>query len=314
LTDSETARNERDERDALPSVVSPTQSIQSQDNFLDSLNAVHSKLPASNRLILSDRKVTEDVRNCDFSNRLLIRLVAKGKTFEHVDFKYTIFESCYLRGCKFNMCDFTGCRFISTNLHNSSFSGCNFEYALFERTLVSDELLDTGCPSRENLTATFARSLRTNFQQIGDVEGANKAIKVELQATEIHLHKVWRSRESYYRNKYRGWTRIRFFARWFKFRAFDILWGNGESVFRVARSAALAVLFIAIGNLMYGLRLMSAGRPIDHSLTIAAALPIFIGTESPDSYSRWVLACIALSRYVLLALFTSTLVKRLNRR
>ena len=45
----------------------------------------------------------------------------------------------------------------------------------------------------------FARTLRMNYQQLGDARAANKAI--EIEATEIHLHKAWSSKQSYYRSK-----------------------------------------------------------------------------------------------------------------
>ena len=50
----------------------------------------------------------------------------------------------------------------------------------------------------------FARTLRMNYQQLGFAESVNKAIQIELQATEIHLYKAWRSNEAYYRKKYAG--------------------------------------------------------------------------------------------------------------
>ena len=75
------------------------------------------------------------------------------------------------------------------------FTGCKFDYSIFERTLIDADLLDTECPGQENLKMRFARTLRMNFQQVGDAKAANRAIKVELQATMAHLHKAWRSTE-----------------------------------------------------------------------------------------------------------------------
>ena len=151
-----------------------------------------------------DKKITADAKECSMSNRLFVRLVAKERKFTKIDFKYSIFDGCYLRNCKFESCDFTGCRFINTNLHGSRFSGSNFQYASFEKTVIDVSILDTECPGPENLKARFARSLRTNYQQLGDAAGANKAMKVELEASEAHLHKAWASKEAYYRHKYKG--------------------------------------------------------------------------------------------------------------
>ena|ERR1700733_3357860 len=125
-------------------------------------------LTESNRTHQTDKKFDSDVADAKFANQLFLRLVAKGKTFTRVDFKYSIFDACYLRNCTFDSCDFTGCRFVGTNLYGSIFSGCKFEYCLFERTIVDDHVLDTECPGQENLKMRFARTLRMNYQQLGD--------------------------------------------------------------------------------------------------------------------------------------------------
>ena len=159
-------------------------------------------LSNSNRIQETDKKFSEDVENVQFINHLFVRLVAKGKRFSKVDFKYSIFDTAYLRNCTFDSCDFTGCRFIDTNLYGSTFTGCKFDYSNFERTLVTSDILDTECPGHENLKMKFARTLRINYQQLGDALSVNKAIKVELTATKIHLLKAWDSNESYYRKKF----------------------------------------------------------------------------------------------------------------
>ena len=74
-----------------------------------------------------------------------------------MDFKYTIFDTCYFRNCVFDSCDFTGCRFSGTNLIGATFDGCKFDYVILERTQVDNEILDVGCPGWENL-ASFRKN------------------------------------------------------------------------------------------------------------------------------------------------------------
>jgi hypothetical protein len=74
---------------------------------------------------------------------------------------------------------------VNTQFSGAKFSGCKFDYATFEKTLIDARVLDTECPGLENLKMRFARSLRTNFQQLGDADAVNKAMRVELSATEI---------------------------------------------------------------------------------------------------------------------------------
>lgn len=129
-----------------------------------------------------DKKFETDVKDGKFKNKLFICLVALNKKITKVNFSYSIFDTCYLRKCIFESCDFTGCRFIGTNLHEAKFSDCEFRYATFEKTLVDNYILDQECPEEENLKMRFARSLRMNYQSLGDAESANKAMRVELRA------------------------------------------------------------------------------------------------------------------------------------
>jgi uncharacterized protein YjbI with pentapeptide repeats len=114
----------------------------------------------SKREIFEDMIFTNDVINEDHSNRLYIRVVAKEIRFYRVNFTYTIFDTCYLRKCVFDSCDFTGCRFTGTNLPGSSFVGCKFDYAIFEKTQVESEILDSSAPGYENLQLIFAQTTK----------------------------------------------------------------------------------------------------------------------------------------------------------
>jgi uncharacterized protein YjbI with pentapeptide repeats len=102
---------------------------------------INQALQDSARVESKDKIFCANVDESKLTNYLFIRLVAKGKKFTNVDFKYSIFDTCYLRNCHFDSCDFTGCRFIGTNLTGSSFAGCKFDYVNFERTLVENDIL-----------------------------------------------------------------------------------------------------------------------------------------------------------------------------
>jgi hypothetical protein len=258
-----------------------------------------------------DEKFDSDISNAEFSNRLFIRLVAKGKRFKEVDFKYTIFDTCYLRNCIFDLCDFTGCRFISVNFYGASFNGCKFDYATFERTIISSDILDIGCPGWENLKFKFARTLRMNFQQLGDSASANKAIKVELEATESHLYKAWKSNESYYRKKYVGLNRARKFFEWLYFRTLDFIWGNGESASKLVRS----IFFMLLLMTLYDVFAFKDATKINSYWNSLWTMPeIFIGVTSPSHYHRLYLSLIVVVRLIVIGLFLSILIKKFNRR
>lgn len=268
-------------------------------------------LTDSGRRLEADKKFDADQPKAQLSNFLFLRLIARKRKFTDIDFRYTIFDSCYMRDCCFDSCDFTGCRFVGTNLHGSKFSGCKFDYATFERTTIDPSVLDTECPGPENLKATFARSLRTNYQQLGNAAAANKAIKVELQATEVHLHKAWNSNERYYRHKYQGLMRVKLFFEWLGFKILDFIWGNGESIARLFRF----VLIIFFGMALYDV--LNFGNPQrlgSYSNAVLTAPEIFIGILTPTRYPNWYLALITFIRLVAIGFFLSLLIKRFNRR
>jgi hypothetical protein len=268
-------------------------------------------LVSSQKLEVRDQKFERNVAEAAFANRLFTRLVAKDRRFSKVDFRYSTFDACYLRNCVFEDCDFTGCRFVSTNLHGSSFAGCKFDYATFEKTDIDVDVLSSGCPGTDNLTMRFARSLRVNYQQLGNADAANKAIAVELDATGVHLEKSWRSRESYYRKKYAGARRAVQFLRWFQFKTLDWIWGNGESVGKLLRAVAVVIGAIAV------IDVMAFGNPrlvASYWEGLITAPSVLLGVEAPKSYPTLYLTVIVFVRLVLLGFFMAIILKRFNRR
>ena len=137
-------------------------------------NQVHldDYLTDSHRVEYKDKAVRIDMADSNWSNAQFVRLVAIRKRFTKVDFSNSTFDSCYLTNCSFDSCNFTGVKFSSTNLHGAKFTGCNFDYATFERTIIDDVILTDNCPPYENQKMRFARTLRTNYQQIGDAAAA----------------------------------------------------------------------------------------------------------------------------------------------
>jgi hypothetical protein len=268
-------------------------------------------LPESGRKECEDKAIRIDVTRARWSNILFIRLIAKRRKFTNVDFKYSIFDGCYFRDSVFDSCDFTGCRFISSNLHGAKFTGCKFEYALFERTIVDDSILEEGCPGQENLRMRFARSLRMNYQQIGDAKAANKAVVVELEATGNHLLKAWNSKESYYRKKYSGLNRIKMFLEYINFKCLDYIWGNGESVLKLCRFVGVMLLLII------ALDWTSPSGPTSPTSIWNAtqrAPQIFFGVFTPKEMSLNWLAAIFFGRLITFGFFMSIIIKRFNRR
>lgn len=268
-------------------------------------------LEDSRRTEERDKSIIVDLTNVSLAHRAFLRLSAKSRRFSSVDFKYSYFDSCYLRSCVFDSCDFTGCRFIGSSFHGSKFVGCRFDYAVFERTVVDSDLLESNCPGAENLKMRFARTLRMNFQQLGDAASVNKAISVELEATREHLRKIWRSGESYYRAKYSGLKRLSGFLQWLKFEALNLFWGNGESLYKLLRSTGLILVLVALRDVLTYRDHQRVSSYVDALFDSPA---IFLGVSTTPGDSTFYLAVVAMVRLIIIGLFLAILVRRLSRR
>jgi pentapeptide repeat protein len=268
-------------------------------------------LVSNDREHLVDRKIDIDCTGNNFVNKYFLRLVSKGKKFENVNFMYTIFEDCYLRNCVFDSCNFTGCKFKDVNFYGAKFEGCKFDYATFERTVVTDEILDECCPGWDNLKLKFARNLRTNFQELGDSKSANKAIKVELEAAEIHLKKSWKSNESYYRRKYQGINRVKKFLEWLNFKILDLIWGNGENTLKLTRNLLFILIAMAwVDVFAFG----DSSKIINYTKALFKMPEIFLGVTSLKHYPSWYLTIISFTKLMTMGFFMSIILKRFNRR
>lgn len=268
-------------------------------------------LANSGKVELKDQKFIADIAGAEHTNVHFVRLVAKGRSFTNVDFKYCTFDACYLRGCNFDSCDFTGCRFVGTNLHGSSFSGCKFEYAAFERTEIDNNVLSDCCPGNENLKMRFARSLRMNYQQLGDALSVNQAIEVELDAAEEHLYKAWHSNESYYRRKYKSWHRAEQFLRWANFKLLDLVWGNGESTWKLARTVLVVFVLMTLFDV---LNYRDASLVRNYWSAFWEAPQVFLGATTPVYFSSSYITLVTFVRLVLFGFFMAIILKRFNRR
>ncbi|MGF1718343.1 pentapeptide repeat-containing protein [Photobacterium chitinilyticum] len=268
-------------------------------------------LDDSQRETLTDKMFKGEEADSGYSNKFFIRLVGLRIVFRNVDFKYCIFDAAYLRNCTFESCDFTGCRFINSNLVGSAFNGCKFDYATFEKTQIDTDILQSGCPGSENLKLKFARSLRTNYQQLGDAKAANKAISIELNATEDHLYKAWISKESYYRNKYKGVVRATLFAEWLEFKLLDFIWGNGESAYKLFRAVFLVLLLITVYDVF------NFGDPnavSNYWSSFIKSPQILFGVNGSSEYPGSFLAVVFATRLVMFGFFMSIIIKRFNKR
>lgn len=271
-------------------------------------------LKKGNREVITDFYVPNNISDeqVELNFKVFIRLNAKEIKFRNVSFLHCIFDSCYLNNCVFDSCDFTGCRFLGSNFHQTAFKGCEFRFATFERCQIDDDILISEAPREENLRMHFARSLRSNYQQAGDAKAANKAINVELGATSKYLFKSWKSKETYYKEKYPGFIKSTIqFAKWIEFWILHFIWGNGESILKFSRTIIITLFFISIYDTY------TNGNPLDLSeywFNFIKSPAVFLGVSTPANFSITALSVITGIKFISFALLTTLLVKRFSRR
>ena len=256
---------------------------------------------------LVDQEFYETTRDADLSKKQLDRIYAVDQDFINVSFAQSILTSCYFRKCRFVDCDFTGATMINCNFKGASFDGCTFKYTSWEKTLLEDAFLDVCLPSEENLARDLVRSLRVNFAHVGNYEAVNRAASIEVGLTGRHLRNAAFSKQSYYRAKYKGWNRVFQVGAYVKWRALDLLWGNGENPCRVMASACVVIGLIAAW------RLYSEPEP-GFADAVLTALAHFFGVEHQPPVSLGVSISLTAVRFVLLGLFMTIVIKRLSRR
>lgn len=260
---------------------------------------------------ISNVTLNDIADNAVYEHHIFTRVSAKKLTFKSVTFNYSTFEHCYFRTCKFDSCNFIGCKFISSNFEGSEFIGCTFDYSTFQFTNLDEQILDNNCPSYENVRQKFARTLRTNFLSQGNTEGVNKAINIELGATKEYLFKAWKSKEGYYRKKYKKWDRFFKFFHWLKFKIEELIWGNGESLWKLARAIAVVLLIITLketginGNL---------NEVSSYWVSLKKSPEIFFSIEKPSTYSKFYLSMIYFIRLLFFGLFMAIVIKRFSKR
>lgn len=137
-------------------------------------------------------------------------------------------------------------------------------------------------------------------------------IRVELAATLEHLFKGWKSPEAYYRDKHRGLSRIWMFFQWLGYKVGDYVWGNGESIGKLARAVAVVMVLMAIADVHFENR---NAILLTSYLDALAHMPgVFFGLKAPASYPELYLSSIVVVRLIAVGFLLSIIIKRFSRR
>lgn len=258
------------------------------------------------RQLIQDEEITSNVKDETCIYNVFIRLRAVCVRFEKVDFSHCVFDACYIRNCEFIECNFSGARFVNTQLPGTSFKLPRFEYATFEKTTITDEILSNCCPSHWKQIEIFARNLRMNYTQLGMASSVNKAIKMELQGRRNHLHDVVFSKTSYYRDRFNIQKRAKGIPAYFSFVTLDFIWGHGESLFALIRTIFIVIAGLAVYEFC------SNGYDVRNAM-IDGAKRLVVSSSKATDPTLLVLG-VAIAKITLFAMLTSMLFRRMSRR
>lgn len=285
------------------------------------------KLIDSKRFELKDKMFFSDLKegkyfyieHLKFEKYLFTRAVATNFLFKNIDFSKAIFDSCYLKDCRFTNCNFVGAKFTNCNLQGSYFEFCNFDYVIFEKTFVDDEIFSCA-PKRNNLKYKFARSLKLNYASIGDYIKASNAVKIELKATKSHLYDTWSLSDEYHLSKYGGIRRRSLqFWKWLKVCILDLLWGNGESLWRLIRFNLILFFILTVYHILHE----RTTDIITILNTFSVKVPsnyfgISVKGDSNENYffyyPEWLNLFLVITRLICFGLLMSIIIKKYNRR
>lgn len=250
---------------------------------------------------VTQNKITNDFKN--FKYKHFINLSSKDKIYEQVDFSYSILDNAYFRDCTFSNCKFIGTIIKNSNFKGAKFKNCTFDYSFFDKTQISINILYENSPQKENIKSSFARNLRTNFQQLGDSRNVNRAILIELDATREHLKKICYDHSSHYRDKYTGWRRAKGFKDYYSFIFFDFIWGNGESLWKLLRTFLYILCIFSFIDLYY-----------NSTLNLIRSFNLLLSGTALNKIPETWGSIFMLIRLLLMSLLTALIIKRISRR
>jgi hypothetical protein len=130
---------------------------------------------------------------------------------------------------------------------------------------------------------------------------------MEVRLTGRHLFDAAYSNKSYYRSNYKGWVRALQAAKHAQWKALDLFWGNGESIFRILCTGAL----IVIAGTVF---LSWSNREFPWPKSFFAVAHSFWGIAHVPPIPSGQMICLTIARLLLFGLFMAVLVKRLARR
>ena len=180
-----------------------------------------------------------DFANSTFANVSFLRAKVTGGTFRNC-----VFIECYFRKGEFRDTTFVGCKFINCNFTHVSIRDCDFRYAEFRGTAPPFQEMLHSAPQQANLRNELFDGLARVAQASGQAAEARRYKAAAIDALDLHLRAAVRGDSAWYREHFDlvGRAQAAFRLGWHHLNR--LLWGHGESAWRLLSSAAIAALLV----------------------------------------------------------------------
>ena len=101
-------------------------------------------------------------------------------------------------------------------------------------------------PKYENIRLNLLKNLRVNAEQIGERDILERLIIAEANTLTEHYKKAFTHNESYYKEKYKGFLRIKNFFKYIGMKSKKILWNHGYSYIRILIVSLIFLFLMSI--------------------------------------------------------------------
>lgn len=257
-----------------------------------------------------------DFANSTFANVSFLRAKVTGGTFRNC-----VFVECYFRKAEFRETTFVGCKFLNCNFTHVSIRDCDFRYAEFRGDAPPFQEILHSAPQQANLRNELFEGLARAAQSAGHAAEARRYRVAGIEALDLHLRAAVRGDSAWYREHYDVVGRAQAAMRLGWHHLNRLLWGHGESAWRLFSSAAIAallvfpILFLALQS---GVELPDAQPAASDYLWLSLSNFLLLDRISAAELTTWATQALAaveaLLGVVFAGMYVTLLVKALLRR
>jgi hypothetical protein len=247
-----------------------------------------------------------NLMDIDFRHQQFTDFSGHNKEITRCNFSYAFFQRAYFRKVRFIECDFTGAKFFDSNLRDAEFIKCKFPYSIFKFTLIRSREVIQNLPEWPNVRITLLQNHKANANSLGDSKSSRLYLFLEIESSKEHLRRARKKEDGYYTSKYKGWrSSIDIYWKSFIIYLDDILWGHGESPWKIARNV---IILIALFSFFQTLSIASAENfPLKQCVAkflnyMWEDLKTFVGVTAKE-VSDFTKVLLILFRYLTIGLF-----------